>query len=109
MGRQLKYDQARLAVLNVIAEDRLRPGDKLAPERQLISRMNCSMITLRKALESLEREGMLERSVGRGTFPETLRHERQQERQDSVPQCEPSRRSQLSSAPGTGIYAVLFQ
>ena len=68
MGRQLKYDQARLAVLNVIAEDRLRPGDKLAPERQLISRMNCSMITLRKALESLEREGMLERSVGRGTF-----------------------------------------
>ncbi len=68
MGRQLKYDQARLAVLNVIAEDRLRPGDKLAPERQLISRMNCSMITLRKALETLEREGMLERSVGRGTF-----------------------------------------
>lgn len=84
MGRQLKYDQARLAVLNVIAEDRLRPGDKLAPERQLISRMNCSMITLRKALESLEREGMLERCRARH-FPETLRHEQQQERQDSVP------------------------
>ena len=68
MGRQLKYDQARLAVLNIIAEDRLQPGDKLAPERQLINRMNCSMITLRKALETLETEGMLERIVGRGTF-----------------------------------------
>ena len=68
MGRQLKYDQARLAILNVIAEDRLQPGDKLAAERQLISRMNCSMITLRKALETLEQEGMLERNIGRGTF-----------------------------------------
>ncbi len=68
MGRLLKYDQARLAVLSIIAEDRLQPGDKLAPERQLVSRVNCSMITLRKALESLEKEGMLERSVGRGTF-----------------------------------------
>lgn len=68
MGRQLKYNQAKLAILNVIAQDRLKPGDQIPPVRHLLNRVPCSMITLRKSLEMLEDEGMLTRCIGKGTF-----------------------------------------
>lgn len=68
MGRQLKYDQVKLAILNVIAQDHLKPGDRLPPVRHLLNRVPCSMITLRKSLEMLEDEGMLTRCIGKGTF-----------------------------------------
>ena len=68
MSRQLKYDQAKLAILNVIAQDHLKPGDRLPSIRQLLTRIPCSMITLRKSLELLENEDMLTRCIGKGTF-----------------------------------------
>ncbi len=68
MGRQLKYDQAQLAILDVIATEKLKPGDKLMPERQLVNRVNCSMITVRAALKSLEEQNIITRRAGRGTF-----------------------------------------
>ena len=68
MSRQLKYDQARLAILTVIAQDQLKPGDRLPSVRQLLTRIPCSMITLRKSLELLENEDMLTRCIGKGTF-----------------------------------------
>ncbi len=44
-----------------------RPGDLLPPERQLAVRYGCSLITVRRALSELTREGRLERTRGRGT------------------------------------------
>jgi GntR family transcriptional regulator len=44
-----------------------RPGDLLPPERQLAVRYGCSLITVRRALSELAREGRLERTRGRGT------------------------------------------
>jgi GntR family transcriptional regulator len=44
-----------------------RPGDLLPPERQLAGRYGCSLITVRRALSELTREGRLERTRGRGT------------------------------------------
>jgi GntR family transcriptional regulator len=44
-----------------------RPGDLLPPERQLAGRYGCSLITVRRALSELTREGRLERARGRGT------------------------------------------
>ena len=44
-----------------------RPGDLLPPERQLAERYGCSLITVRRALSELAREGRLERTRGRGT------------------------------------------
>jgi GntR family transcriptional regulator len=43
-------------------------GDRLPPERDLAGRYGCSLITVRRALDELSREGRLERSRGRGTF-----------------------------------------
>ena len=68
MARQLKYDQARLAVLNIIATEGLKSGNRLPSERQLITRVDCSLITLRRALGDLEKSGMIERHLGCGTF-----------------------------------------
>jgi GntR family transcriptional regulator len=45
-----------------------RRGDGLPPERELATRYGCSLITVRRALDELKREGRLERIRGRGTF-----------------------------------------
>lgn len=43
-------------------------GDRLPPERELATLYGCSLITVRRALDELAREGRLERRQGRGTF-----------------------------------------
>ncbi len=43
-------------------------GDRLPPERELCHAYGCSLITIRRALDELVREGRLERARGRGTF-----------------------------------------
>ncbi len=66
--KQLKYNQARMAILNMIAENDFVIGDKLPPERQLVERLNCSSITMRHALASLENEGIIEKRHGLGNY-----------------------------------------
>ena len=44
-----------------------RPGDRLPPERELAEHYGCSLITVRRALTELAREGRIERTRGRGT------------------------------------------
>jgi GntR family transcriptional regulator len=43
-------------------------GDRLPTERDMAVRYGCSLITIRRALGELVREGRLERTRGRGTF-----------------------------------------
>lgn len=43
-------------------------GDKLPPERELAERYGVSIVKVREALTLLAREGLVERSHGRGTF-----------------------------------------
>ena len=45
-----------------------RPGDRLPTERVLAEQYGCSLITIRRALGELVREGRLQRTRGRGTF-----------------------------------------
>jgi GntR family transcriptional regulator, N-acetylglucosamine utilization regulator len=45
-----------------------RAGDRLPTERDMAERYGCSLITVRRALSELVREGRLERTRGRGTF-----------------------------------------
>ncbi len=44
------------------------PGDRLPSEREMIATLEMRRITLRKALDALEREGAIWRHVGKGTF-----------------------------------------
>ena len=43
-------------------------GERLPPERELARLYGCSLITVRRALDELSREGRLGRQQGRGTF-----------------------------------------
>lgn len=58
--KQFLYDYIR-------QEDQ-KGAEKLPPENQLAERMKVSRVTIRRALDELEREGMIIRLHGRGTF-----------------------------------------
>jgi DNA-binding FadR family transcriptional regulator len=58
-----------LAQLRAFIADRaFMPGDRLPPERQLCDDLGLRRSELRRALETMEREGALWRHVGKGTF-----------------------------------------
>ncbi len=51
-----------------IEEGGFKRGVRLPPERQLTSQLGMTRATLRKALGALERDGIIWRHVGKGTF-----------------------------------------
>lgn len=53
---------------NYIRDNDLGSGSRLPPERQLTEELGLSRATLRKALDALERDGLIWRHVGKGTF-----------------------------------------
>jgi GntR family transcriptional regulator len=61
------HHQVYLDLRSALDTGEWRPGDLLPPERQLAGRYGCSLITVRRALSELTREGRLERTRGRGT------------------------------------------
>lgn len=62
-------DGAALAQLRAfITDGGFGPGDRLPPERLLGVELGLRRTELRKALEAMEREGVLWRHVGKGTF-----------------------------------------
>ena len=62
------HHQVYLDLREAFAAVEWRAGDRLPAERELAARYGCSLITVRRALDELAREGRLERSPGRGTF-----------------------------------------
>lgn len=52
----------------LIADGGYQAGDRLPAERELIESLGVSRNSLRKGLETLEREGAIWRQVGKGTF-----------------------------------------
>jgi len=72
--QQLKIDktplylQARHYLLNLIENGTFRPGEQLPAEADLAAQLGISRPTLREALLHLEREGIIIRRHGVGTF-----------------------------------------
>jgi len=62
------HHQVYLDLRDALDEGAWRPGERLPPERELAGRYGCSLITVRRALTELAREGRLDRARGRGTF-----------------------------------------
>ena len=61
-------DDAISALKALIRDGEYRPGDRLPPERELIVNLGMSRNSLRRGLEALERDGVIWRHVGKGTF-----------------------------------------
>ncbi len=61
-------DNGLARLRSYIAQNDFAPGARLPAERQLIHELGLSRTELRKALDRLERDGMIWRHVGKGTF-----------------------------------------
>ena len=55
-------------ILNLIAEGRLKPGDRLPSERELVRQLEVSRTSVREALRALEAKGIIEVRPGSGSF-----------------------------------------
>lgn len=62
------YQQIVEGVKREISEGRLQPGQPLPSFRSLAEELMVSLITVKRAYEDLEREGIIYRKQGLGTF-----------------------------------------
>ncbi len=62
------HHQVYLDLLASLDSGRWPAGHQLPTERELAGHYGCSLITVRRALDELVREGRIERTRGRGTF-----------------------------------------
>jgi GntR family transcriptional regulator len=65
------YQRIQGTIRKIIESGRLRPGDVVPSERELARIHAVSLMTARHALATLEREGVVERRRGVGTFVST--------------------------------------
>lgn len=73
------YVQIAENLLDQIESGELSPGDRLPPERELSKKLGVSRLTLRRALQKLEQQGLLTRRQGAGTFVSAPKIEQQAE------------------------------
>lgn len=67
-GSRPKYEQLCERLVGEVATGRLKPGDALPPEPEIAERLNLARSTVRQALAQMERNGLIRRVRGKGTF-----------------------------------------
>src|SRR5450432_3914761 len=80
------YQQIVDRLKREISEGRLKPGATLPSFRALAEDLFVSIITVKRAYEELEREGIIYRRQGLGTFVADLGHDRSREAKLTVTQ-----------------------
>ena len=65
---QNKSQQVEAYLRRAIKQGDWTPGGRITPERELLSRLKVGRSTLREALATLARDGLVERKQGAGTF-----------------------------------------
>ena len=73
------YQQIVDGLKREVSEGRLKPGSSLPSFRQLAEDLLVSVITVKRAYEELEREGIIYRRQGLGTFVADQGHDRSRE------------------------------
>ena len=73
------YQQIVDGLKREISEGRLAPGTPLPSFRGLAEDLLVSVITVKRAYEELEREGLIYRRQGLGTFVSEIAHDRSRE------------------------------
>lgn len=62
------YQQVYQAIAHAIRSGQLQPGDRLPTERRFCEQLGVSRATVRRALRRLADEGVVQATVGRGSF-----------------------------------------
>lgn len=62
------YEQLRMALRERLENGVIAPGERLPSEAELCQKYGVSRITVRRAVDELVEEGVLERRQGKGTF-----------------------------------------
>ena len=62
------HDQLYRSLLEMISNGTVAPGERMPTEAELVDTYGVSRTTARRALDELRRQGVVERSPGRGTF-----------------------------------------
>lgn len=73
------YQQIVDRLKREVSEGRLKPGEALPSFRKLAEDLLVSVITVKRAYEELEREGIIFRRQGLGTFVAEQGHDRSRE------------------------------
>ena len=71
-----KYEQLCARLVGDVANGRLKPGDVLPPEPVMADQMNLARSTVRQALAQMERNGLVRRVRGKGTYIHEDAHRR---------------------------------
>src|SRR5271157_6462600 len=69
------YIQIREQLRERMVSGALKPGDRLDPSRELAKRLGVHRTTIGNAYAELEAEGLIQGTVGRGTFVSPLARE----------------------------------
>src|SRR3990172_10250368 len=67
-GRTPRYHRIAVELREKIRSGVIEPGHRLSNQRQLAREFGVTLMTLRQALDLLEREGLITRRHGRGTY-----------------------------------------
>jgi len=67
------YESAIEQIMNLIKNKKLRPGDKLPPERELAEKLSISRGSLREAFRVLESRGLIKSKPGGGRYIREIR------------------------------------
>ncbi|MCM3550776.1 FadR family transcriptional regulator [Alkalihalobacillus clausii] len=68
VSRQTLAQQVEEKIVDLLITNKLKPGDKLPPEMELISMLGVSRPVLREAMSSLESLGIVKRKTRDGTY-----------------------------------------
>lgn len=68
MSSRMRVLDVRKRLERHLERSNLRPQDRLQPERDLAAVIGCSRETVRRALDLMERDGLVWRHQGKGTF-----------------------------------------
>jgi GntR family transcriptional regulator, arabinose operon transcriptional repressor len=71
-----KYGQLYTRLVGDVTNGRLKPGDVLPPEPVMADQMNLARSTVRQALAQMERNGLVRRVRGKGTYIHEDAHRR---------------------------------
>jgi GntR family transcriptional repressor for pyruvate dehydrogenase complex len=67
------YESVIEQIMNLIKNNKLKPGDKLPPERELAGRLSISRGSLREAFRVLESRGIIKSKPGGGRYIREIR------------------------------------